>query len=72
MYFPRFLRYGNKAEYKGNLDEEGTMSGKGIYTFPDGTSITAIWKDNIPHSNFVYVDPQGYKWYGRLSKDAQV
>ncbi|XP_058808381.1 short-chain dehydrogenase/reductase family 16C member 6-like [Phymastichus coffea] len=63
--------YGNKAEYIGELDEQGAFSGKGTYIFPDGTSLTAIWKDNHPRSDFIYTDPLGHEWYGRSSKSNQ-
>ncbi|XP_078047331.1 uncharacterized protein LOC144475372 [Augochlora pura] len=56
------IRYNNKAEYRGNIDSNGTMNGWGTYMFPDGSSLEAIWFSNIPLADIIYREPLGYKW----------
>lgn len=38
------------------------MSGKGVYTFPDDSSIHAMWSENKPVSEITYHEPLGYIW----------
>uniref|UniRef100_A0ABD2W3J3 MORN repeat-containing protein 5 n=1 Tax=Trichogramma kaykai TaxID=54128 RepID=A0ABD2W3J3_9HYME len=54
--------YSNTCEYKGEVDDANAMSGKGVYVFPDRSSLEAEWADNLPISNFVYKDPLGHNW----------
>lgn len=38
------------------------MSAKGVYTFPDDSSIHAMWSENKPVSEITYHEPLGYVW----------
>lgn len=62
-----FLSYGNNAEFCGEVDTAGAMSGKGTYKFPDRTKLTAIWKNNEPVEGYEYEDPLKHYWLGKLS-----
>ncbi|XP_011497673.1 PREDICTED: phosphatidylinositol 4-phosphate 5-kinase 1-like [Ceratosolen solmsi marchali] len=64
--------YSNSAEYKGEFNNEGAMNGKGVYIFPDGSSLNATWKDNLPIADFIYKDPLGYNWQGNESLDKEM
>ncbi|XP_012534042.1 uncharacterized protein LOC105835377 [Monomorium pharaonis] len=56
------IRYNNNAQYKGNLDANGMMNGKGTYFFPDGSLLTAIWSGNKLVSDIIYRELLGYEW----------
>ncbi|XP_011349331.1 uncharacterized protein LOC105286230 isoform X2 [Ooceraea biroi] len=56
------IRYNNGAQYKGELDADGAMSGMGTYIFPDGSSLTARWSRNRPVSDVVYRQSLGHAW----------
>ncbi|XP_076242760.1 uncharacterized protein LOC143184428 [Calliopsis andreniformis] len=38
------------------------MNGRGTYTFPDGSSIEAIWLDNKPLTDIIFREPLGFTW----------
>jgi hypothetical protein len=48
------------------------MHGKGTYIFPDGSALSATWKDNSPDGDFLYKDPIGYNWQGEASLNKEV
>jgi len=54
--------YNNDAQYKGEIDANRGMDGTGSYTFPDGSTLTAIWAENKPVSDIVYKQPLGDAW----------
>ncbi|XP_068966625.1 uncharacterized protein [Bombus flavifrons] len=56
------IKYNNDAQYRGRIDPNGTMVGLGTYIFPDGSSIEAIWHNNIPSTNIIYREPLGFAW----------
>ncbi|XP_039309122.1 radial spoke head 1 homolog [Solenopsis invicta] len=56
------IRYNNNTQYKGNVDANGAMNGKGTYFFPDGSSLMSTWYQNKPVSNIVCREPLGYEW----------
>ncbi|XP_076648154.1 uncharacterized protein LOC143356388 [Halictus rubicundus] len=65
------IRYNNNAEFKGDIDSNGIMNGPGTYVFPDGSSLEAIWLNNMPFMNIIYREPLGHKWVlYRVSNEA--
>ncbi|KAK2584327.1 hypothetical protein KPH14_006718 [Odynerus spinipes] len=56
------IRHNNGARYEGGINTLAHMSGKGVYTFPDDSSIHATWSENKPVSNITYQEPLGYIW----------
>ncbi|XP_017761483.1 PREDICTED: phosphatidylinositol 4-phosphate 5-kinase 6-like [Eufriesea mexicana] len=56
------IKYNNDAQYRGRIDSNGMMNGLGTYIFPDGSSIEAIWFNNMPSINIIYKEPLGFAW----------
>ena len=59
-------------DYKGDVDNDGNMSGPGSYFLPDGSSIEAVWKNNEPFSDIRYKEPRGFIWRGETTADGKV
>lgn len=61
--------HNNGAQYKGGINLQGHMNGRGVYTFPDDSSIHAIWFQNRPISEITYQDPLGHVWLAETISD---
>ncbi|XP_023246646.1 phosphatidylinositol 4-phosphate 5-kinase 2-like [Copidosoma floridanum] len=66
------ISYDNEAEYRGEVNNEGKMSGRGTYKFPDGSSLSAVWQNNEPVAEQIFTDTLGHSWLGKLSANKQV
>nr|XP_050866486.1 uncharacterized protein LOC127071351 isoform X3 [Vespula vulgaris] len=64
-----FIQHNNGTRYNGGINANGQMSGKGIYHFPDDSSINAIWYENKPVSEITYQDSLGYVWIVKTISD---
>ena len=51
-------------EYKGEVNMNGEMNGRGTYVFPNGASLEAIWSHDEPTLNIIYKEPLGFIWKG--------
>ncbi|XP_017881123.1 phosphatidylinositol 4-phosphate 5-kinase 8-like isoform X2 [Ceratina calcarata] len=66
-----YVKYNNDAQYRGRIDSNGTMNGSGTYLFPDGSSIEAVWQNNVPFTNIIFREPLGFAWMvENISKDS--
>nr|XP_050866485.1 uncharacterized protein LOC127071351 isoform X2 [Vespula vulgaris] len=67
-----FIQHNNGTRYNGGINANGQMSGKGIYHFPDDSSINAIWYENKPVSEITYQDSLGYVWIVKTISDDSI
>lgn len=65
--------HNNGTQYKGGIDVRGQMNGKGSYTFPDNSSIHAIWSENRPVLEIKYQDAFKCIWIVQsISDDVRI
>eukprot|EP00466_Bigelowiella_natans_P014197 jgi/Bigna1/90901/estExt_fgenesh1_pg.C_820051 len=50
--------------YKGSLKEDGTIEGKGVMEFPDGSQLIGTFSDGDPHGQGKYVSADGSTIFG--------
>ncbi|XP_067216751.1 radial spoke head 1 homolog [Linepithema humile] len=67
-----YIRYNNNAQYKGEIEANGIINGRGTYIFPDGSLLSALWSQNKPISDVTYKESLGHEWTTELISDNQI
>uniref|UniRef100_A0A2H1VBQ3 SFRICE_038107 n=1 Tax=Spodoptera frugiperda TaxID=7108 RepID=A0A2H1VBQ3_SPOFR len=58
------ISYIEGAKYEGTV-KDWSYSGKGKYTYPDGSHLQCEFADNCPTGNLRLTDPNGHLWLGK-------